>query len=327
MTTVLSFSPVPSALLYQWLVAQLGAMSLRVVANDELTVTDRTPVYAEAEVALGDYTFRAPMDNALLAHLPRLKFLQQPSAGYQHIDLAACRAHGVLVANTPGVNAAAVAEHTIMIALASLKRLISANAATHAKKWTQHELMWERGVFELMGKTWGIVGLGAVGRELGKRLAPFGVNLMYFDTQRQTTEQESVAQLTYKPLDHLLRLADIVSLHVPLTEQTRGFIGGRELSLMKFNAILINVARGECVDEHALAERLRTKKLGGAGIDVFSHEPIPADHPLLGLENALLTPHTAGATNEARERVVRISVANIAQFLQGRPPRHVLNAG
>ena len=164
-------------------------------------------------------------------------------------------------------------------------------------------------------------------REVAKRLAAFGVNLMYFDVQRQTPEQESAAQVTYKPLDHLLRLADVVSLHVPLTEQTRGLIGARQLSLMKFQAILINVARGECVDENALADRLRTKKLGGAGIDVFSQEPVPPDHPLLALDSAILTPHIAGATNEVRERVVRMAVANLVQFLQGRPPQHVLNAG
>ncbi len=317
----------PGPLLHQWLATQLGAAAPRVVAADELAAADRDQAYAEAEVALGDYTFRGPVDKLLLDKMPKLKFLQQPSAGYQHIDLAACRARGVLVANTPGVNAAAVAEHTIMIAMASLKRLISANAATHAGKWTQHELMWERGVFELMGKTWGIVGFGAVGREVARRLAVFGVNLMYFDLQRQTPEQESAAQVTFKPLDNLLRLADIVSLHVPLTEQTRGLIGARELGLMKFQAILINVARGECVDEHALADRLRTKMLGGAGIDVFSQEPIPRDHPLLALDNAILTPHIAGATNEVRERVVRMAVANLVQFLQGRPPQHVLNAG
>jgi phosphoglycerate dehydrogenase-like enzyme len=325
MATVVSFSPVPGALLHQWLAANLGAMPIRVVATDEVSGKDLDQAFAEAEAALGDYTFRQPVDTQLLERMPKLRFLQQPSAGYEHIDLNACRARGVQVANTPGVNAAAVAEHTVMVALALLKRLIAANVSTHAGKWSQHELMWERGVFELAGKTWGIVGCGAVGREVAKRLAAFGVNLLYYDAQRLAPEQESEARVTYKPLDHLLRLADIVSLHVPLTEQTRSFIGARELNLLKPNAILINVARGECVDEKALAERLRTKKLGGAGIDVFSREPIPPNHPLLECDNALLTPHIAGATNEVRERVVRMAVANIVQFLQGRAPQYVLN--
>jgi glyoxylate reductase len=325
MVTLLSFSPVPSTLLHQWLAAHMGATPLRVVSIDELPESDRRPVMAEAEVALGDYTFRGPVNEALLAQMPRLKFLQQPSAGFEHIDLQACQAHGVQVANTPGVNAAAVAEHSIMIALALLKRLPSANTATHAGKWTQHELGWERGLFELLGKTWGIVGCGAVGREVAKRLGAFGVNVIYYDVRSLPPETEAEWGVKYQPLDRLLRLADIVSLHVPLTPQTRGLIGARELALMKFNAILINVARGECVDEAALAERLRTKRLGGAGVDVFSREPIAQDHPLLGLDNVILTPHIAGVTAEVRERVTRMSVANIVQFLHGQTPQHLVH--
>jgi glyoxylate reductase len=325
-STVISFAPVPAPLLQQWLLAQLGQASLRVVALDDLPEAERNAALAEAEVALGDYTFRGAVDETLLSRMPKLKFLQQPSVGYEHIDLEACRRRGVLVANTPGVNAAAVAEHTILLALALLKRLVVANEATHAGRWSQRELMWDRGVFELAGKTYGLVGCGAIGKEVVKRLRPFDVQLVYFDMQRLTPEQESELGVRFKPLDHLLRLADVVSLHVPLTDATRNLIGPRELGLMKFNAILINVARGGCVDERALAERLRAKKLGGAGLDVFSQEPIAADHPLLGLDNVILTPHIAGATNEVRERVVRIAVANMVQVLQGRPPQHVLNA-
>ena len=118
-------------------------------------------------------------------------------------------------------NAVAVAEHTILLALASLKRLIPANAATHAGKWTQRERMSKRDSFELEGKTWGVIGFGTIGREVAKRLAPWGVNLQYFDVRRAAPEQELAAQATYKPLDDLLPLADIVSLHVPLTEQPR----------------------------------------------------------------------------------------------------------
>jgi glyoxylate reductase len=325
-STVVTFSPTPAPLLQQWLVAQLGHASLRVVALDDLPEAERNGALAEADVALGDYTFRHRVDEALLARMPKLKFVQQPSVGYEHIDLEACRRRGVLVANTPGVNAAAVAEHTIMVALALLKRLVIANTATHAGNWSQRELMWDHGVFELAGKTYGVIGCGAIGKEVVKRLRPFGVQLIYFDMQQLTSEQESELGVRFKPLDHILRLADVVSLHVPLAEATRNLIGDRELGLMKFSAILINVARGGCVDERALADRLRLKKLGGAALDVYSQEPIPADHPLLGLENVILTPHIAGATNEVRERVVRIAVANLVQVLQSRAPQHVLNA-
>lgn len=325
MATIVSFSPVPAPILSQWLVSQSGQAGLKVVAVDEAQGADWDAALSAATAALGDYTFRHAIDEALLARMPALSFVQQPSVGYQHIDLEACRRRGVRVANTPGVNSGAVAEHTIMAALALLRRLVPANELTHAGRWAQHELMWERGVFELAGKTFGIVGLGSVGREVAQRLAPFGVQLLYYDPVRAATEVEARLGVTYKPLDHLLRLADVVSLHVPLTEHTRHLLGERQLSLMKFNAILINVARGECVDEGALATRLRAKKLGGAACDVFSSEPIATDHPLLGVENALLTPHLAGATNEVRERVVHMAVANLVRALKGESPQFVLN--
>ena len=325
MITILSFSPMPPMVLQQLLAAQLGATPLRVVAYDELAEADRQRVLAEVEVALGDYTFRRPVDESLLAQMPRLKFLQQPSAGYEHIDLSACRIRKIKVANTPGVNAPAVAEHSLMMALALLKRLPRANEATHAGKWTQHELGWERGIFELLGKTWGIVGCGAVGRELAKRLRAFGADMIYYDPRRLSVEQETELGARYQPLDHLLRLSNIVSVHVPLTPETRGFIGARELGLMKFNAILINVARGECVDEMALADRLRKKRLAGAGVDVFSKEPIAEDYPLLGLDNVILTPHIAGVTAEVRERVTRMAVGNIVHVLQGKEPQYLVD--
>ena len=325
MATVVSFSPVPAPILSQWLVSQSGQAGLKVVAADEAQGTAWEEALQSATAALGDYTFRHVIDDALLARMPLLKFVQQPSVGYQHIDLEACRRRGVLVANTPGVNSAAVAEYTVMAALALLRRLELANAATHTGQWAQHELMWEHGMFELAGKTCGIVGLGSVGREVAKRFAPFGVQLVYFDVVRAPVEVEQQLGISYKPLEHLLRLADVVSLHVPLTEQTRNLIGPKQLGLMKFNAVLINVARGECVDEAALAERLKAKKLGGAACDVFSQEPIAADHPLLSVGSALLTPHIAGAVNEVRERVVHMAVANMVRTLKGEPPQYVLN--
>jgi phosphoglycerate dehydrogenase-like enzyme len=325
-STVITFSPVPAPLLQQWIVSRLGPVPVQVIAFDEVPEAEQSATLAKAQVALGDYTFRRGMDEALLARMPQLKFIQQPSVGYEHIDLEACRRRGVQVANTPGVNSVAVAEHTIMLALALLRRLTIGNEATHTGRWSQHEMMWDRGVFELAGKTYGLVGCGAVGKEVAKRLRPFGTALLYFDARRLPPETETELGVTYKPLDHLLRVADVISLHVPLTDSTRKLIGTRELGLMKFSAVLINVARGECVDEAALAERLRAKKLGGAGLDVFAHEPIAADCPLFGLDNVILTPHIGGATNEVRERVVLMAVANVVQVLQGKPPQYVLNA-
>lgn len=325
MGTVVSMSPVPAPLLEQWIVSQLGNPDLKVAGVHEADEATRHAALVDAEIVLGDYTFQHRIDEALLEHAPKLKFVQQPSVGYQHIDLEACRRRGVAVANTPGVNSASVAEHTIMMAMALLRRVPYANEQTHRGQWTQRELMWEQGVFELAGKNFGIVGMGHVGREVAKRLVAFGTRNYYYDPFRLQPEQEKELHVQFKPLEHLLRLCDVISLHVPLTDETRNMINADSLAKMKFNAILINVARGECIDEAALAERLRAKKLGGAGIDVFATEPIPADSPLLGAPNVLLTPHIAGATSEVRERVVQMAVANVVRVLRGEAPEHVLN--
>lgn len=325
MHTIASLSPAPAPLIHQWIVSQLGRSDISVVGVDDAEPSVWKKALEEAEIMLGDYSFRQPIDGDFLKGAPKLRFIQQPSVGYQHIDLDACRGRNVLVANTPGVNAAAVAEHTIMLALALLKQTIYAHQQTNSGAWAQQELLWERGVFELDGKNFGIVGMGHVGREVAKRLVPFGTKTSYYDPVQLPAEQEKELKLVYKPLEHLLRLADVVSLHVPLTDATREMIGEKQLALMKFNAVLINVGRGECVDEAALAQRLRTKKLAGAGIDVFSTEPVPQDHPLVGLENVILTPHIAGATAEVRERVVQMAVGNIVRVLSGQEPQYVLN--
>lgn len=326
MSALVVLSPLPAPLVAQWLSSRLGRSDFQVVGASEVAENELQRALGEAELVLGDYTFQHRVDEAFLTSAPKLKFIQQPSVGYQHIDLQACRSRGVAVANTPGVNDAAVAEHTLMLAMMLLRHALFAHARTSAGQWPQQELMWDLGVYELHQKTFGIIGMGRIGRELAKRLIPFGTRTLYFDPQRLPPEVEAELHVQHKPLDHLLRLADVVSVHVPLTEATRGMIGEKELGLMKFSAVLINVARGECIDEAALARRLKEKKLAGAGLDVFSTEPIRADNPLLGVENVALTPHIAGATAEVRQRVVEIAVGNLARVLQGEPPQHVLNA-
>lgn len=325
MTKIVVLSPVPAPLVYQWLVAQSGRADLQVAGVERADPEELKQTLQDAEIILGDYTFRIAITKEVLSWAPRLRFIQQPSVGYQHIDVEACRQQGVAVANTPGVNDVAVAEHTVMLALALLKKAFYAHRRTSQGEWVQRELMWEQGISELQGKTYGIIGLGRIGRELARRLTVFGTYTVYYDLIRLSPVQEEELKVHYKPLDELLRLSDVVSLHVPLTEHTRGMIGERELGLMKFSAVFINVARGECVDEAALARRLRQKKLAGAGIDVFTVEPIPPDHPFLGLENVILTPHIAGATSEVRQRVTQMAVDNIVRVLRGEEPLYVVN--
>jgi len=325
MSKLVCLAPVPAPVVSQWLVSRTGRTDVDVVSALGATGDEIEQALADSEVILGDYTFARPINETLLAQAPCLRFVQQPSVGYQHINLDACYARGVAVSNTPGVNDATVAEHTIMMALMLLKQAIYAHAKTAAGEWVQEELLWQRGVYELQGKHYGIIGMGHVGREVAKRLAGFGTRTLYFDPVRLDSELEKQLGITYKPLDHLLRISDVVSLHVPLNESTRGMLGAAQLALMKFNAILINVARGECVDEAALAVHLKQKKLAGAGLDVFSAEPIHADNPLLGCDNVVLTPHLAGATAEVRVRIVEMAIENVARVLRGEPPQYVLN--
>lgn len=324
MTTIVVLSPIPASVVFQWLVAGTGRADLSVVGVEGTSPPQFDQALAEAEIVLGDYTFHHAITEEFLDRAPRLRFIQQPSAGYEHIDVNACRRRGIAVAHTPGVNDVAVAEHTIMLALALLKKAFYAHRRMNEGAWVQRELIWERGLFELQGKTYGIVGMGRIGRQLARQLIAFGTRTLYTDPVRLPESAERELNVTYRPLDELLRRSDVASLHVPLTEKTRKLIGERELALMKFSAILINVARGECVDEVALARRLREKKLAGAGIDVFSVEPLPADHPLRGLDNVILTPHIAGATAEVRERVVHIAVDNMVRVLKGGEPLHLV---
>jgi len=179
---------------------------------------------------------------------------------------------------------------------------------------------------ELAGKTVGIVGMGRIGREVAARLLPFQVSLLYYDVRRLPADEEEALGVSYAELETLLRESDLVTLHLPLTPETRGLLGRRELMLMKRGAFLINTARAKVVDEEALVEALQGH-LGGAAIDVFSPEPPPPDHPLLKLPNVLLTPHGAGVTVEATQRIAQGVIANLLQFLNGQPLRDVVVEG
>jgi phosphoglycerate dehydrogenase-like enzyme len=268
----------------------------------------------DALIIIGDFTFNTPITKKIVMAAKGVRLIQQPSVGYQHIDIDACREAGIPVANTAGANDISVAEHTIMLALSLIKKLIYANNKTQKGEWPQLDV----GGGELFDKQYGIFGLGRIGREVAKRLIPFGVNIKYYDIVRLNKDEENELSVSYMGLEDILKTSDIISLHLPLTDKTKGIIGAREISLMKPVAILINVGRGELVDEGALASALREGEIAGAGIDVFSEEPIRSDNPLIGIENAILTPHIAGTTNEAKGRVIAMAFENIYNVLIGR---------
>ncbi len=280
-----------------------------------------------ADIVIGDYTFKVPITAEMVDSMTKVKLIAQPSTGYDHIDLAACRKKGIPVTNIGGANAVSVAEHTLALALMLLKRIGYAHRRITEGTWAQEELL--NIAAEVQGKTWGIIGLGRIGREVAWRAKAMGANTVYTDIARLPEEEEVKLGVGFLQLQRLLAESDVVSIHVPLTERTRGMVGEKELRLMKSYAVFINVSRGELTDEAALARAVTQGWIGGAGVDVFTSEPIIDGNPLLAAAregaNVVLTPHIAGATTDARLRIIQTTVDNVVRIALGRPPVNVVN--
>jgi glyoxylate reductase len=277
-----------------------------------------------ADIIIGDFTFRLPVDRRVAEAAKGCHLIQQPSIGCQHIDMEAAREMGIPVANVGAANAVGVAEHAVMFMLMLLKKVLYYHGHTAGGEWRQQDV-FTVGSSELYGKVVGIVGMGNIGKEVAKRVRPFGCRMLYHDPIPLSPGEEKELGVEGVGLEELLRTSDIVTLHVPLTPETRFLIDKERISMMKPGAFLINLARGEVVDEEALAEALREGRLGGAGIDVFSREPVDPDNPLLKLDNVVLTPHTAGGSNESRLRMIQVTIENVARVLAGEKPLHVVN--
>lgn len=260
---------------------------------------------------------------AVNAALGRLKLVQLLSAGYDTLDLQAMREHEVVVCNNGGANAISVAEHTIMLMLAVLRRLTDIDAGLHAGTYKR---VGNADLHELHGLTVGLVGFGPVGREVARRLTGFQTRTICYDIVPAPASLEAALAATLAPsLDMLLSTADVVSLHLPLNDQTRSLINAGTLARMKPNAVLINTARGELVDEPALASAIISGRLLGAGLDVFSVEPPPPDHVLLRAgPRVIATAHNAGPTWESWPRRFANAYANVARVAAGEPPKWVI---
>ncbi|HEY5061611.1 MAG TPA: phosphoglycerate dehydrogenase [Gemmatimonadaceae bacterium] len=245
---------------------------------------------------------------AVIGASPRLRLISVWGTGTDHIDLAACRARGVTVVSTPGVNAHTVAEHTIALMLAVARRIPAMASAVRSGQWPRAMLM------QLEGKTLGIVGLGAIGRRVAELATPFGMSMLA-STLGEDAGRSAAAGARHVPIETLLRESDIVSLHLRLSERTLGYLDRARLALMKPGAVLINTARAGLVDRDALLDALRDGRIGSAGLDVFHEEPLPGGDPLLALPNVVLTPHNAGTTPEVVEAGLRQAVANVRDFL------------
>jgi glyoxylate reductase len=318
---LVSMAPLP-AMFFEQAMKQNGISDITVVDVSKETEDAVIAAVSDADFIIGDFTFRNRITKKIARAAKKIKLIQQPSVGYQHIDIDACREAGINVANCAGANTVSVAEHTIMLALALLKKAAVAHNTTAAGEWKQMELM----PAEMSGKTWGIVGMGRIGLALSQRLASFGVKIIYSDPIRQDTAVETRLGLEFTGLPGLLKSADIISLHCPLTPETEGLISAQSIATMKQNAIIINVARGEVIDEEALAAAIKAKKIGGAGIDVFAEEPPRSDCPLLGLdgENIILSPHIAGVTAESKMRIIGMSMSNIVRVIKGGEPENLV---
>ena len=254
-----------------------------------------------------------PLSAEIINACPKLKMLSVAFTGVDHVALDACRARNILVCNAAGYSTNAVAELTFGLAISVIRNIVPCDARCR-KAGTKDGLVG----FELFGKTFGVVGTGAIGARVAKIAAAFGCKVLAYS---RTAKQELVdAGVQYVSLDELLAQSDFVSLHVPLTDATRGLINADAIAKMKQGAVLLNTARGPVVDSAALSEALNVGKLAGAGIDVFEGEPpIAENHPLCSAKNTVLTPHVAFASREALETRADIVFANIEKWLAGAP--------
>ncbi|QFG01061.1 D-glycerate dehydrogenase [Psychrobacillus glaciei] len=260
------------------------------------------------------------IDRALIESLPDLKVISNLGVGYNNIDVDAAKEHGIIVTNTPGVLTETTADLAFSLLLATARRVMEAEHDLRAGKWKSRSPMQYTGM-DVFGTTLGIIGMGRIGEAVARRAKGFNMNVLYHNRTRKM-EAEKDFGFTYAELDSLLKESDFVVLLTPLTSETRGLIGERELNLMKETAAIINVARGGIIDEQALYEALMTNKIWAAGLDVFEVEPVPFDHPLLTLPNVTVLPHIGSASIRTRLAMMQLNVEAIEAVLENKEPKN-----
>lgn len=264
----------------------------------------------DAEIAI-NIRSSCRFTDEVMAACPKLRLISIWGTGTDNIDLAAAKRRGVTVTNTPGVSAPSIAEHTLALLFAVARKVPQLDTQVRQGAWPRGSMM------QLSGKTLGVIGLGAIGQRFARLGLGIGMRVICWTMHPRDLGFEMA------PLDRVLSESDVVSLHLRLSEETRGFIGARQLAMMKPGSVLINTARGPIVDEAALIASLKSGHLRGAGLDVFDVEPLPPGHELTKLDNVVLSPHCAGITPEALEAGLAMSLSNVEAFLAGRP-EHVV---
>jgi glyoxylate reductase len=268
------------------------------------------------------------IDCGLLSSAPKLRIVAQLAVGFDNIDLECATRRGIYVTNTPGVLTEATAEFTWTLILSTARRVIEGDIFVRFGEWWRLKTAWHPKMLlgtELRGKTLGIVGLGRIGKRVAEiGVKGFGMRVLYYDPRRDL-EAERELGVEFRSLEEVFKESDVVSIHVPLTPETRWLVGEGLLRLMKKNAILINTSRGGVVDTKALIKALQEGWIAGAGLDVYEEEPLPPNHPLTAFKNVVLAPHAASATYEARHGMAETVAENLIAFYEGRIPPNLVN--
>ncbi len=263
------------------------------------------------------------MDADLIARAPNLKIISNMAVGYNNIDVEAATKRGVLVTNTPGILTETTADLTFALLMMTARRLEEASQFLREGQWKTWSPMLLTGQ-DIYGATLGIIGMGRIGEAVAKRAKGFDMEILYYNRSRKP-EVEKKYGVKYRELDALLAQSDFVCILTPYTPETHNLIGKKELALMKKTGILINTARGGIVDEEALYEALAKREIYAAGLDVFSTEPLPMDHPLLKLPNCVTLPHIGSATIKTRRGMAMLAKDNLLRGLNGEKPPHCVN--
>ncbi len=283
-------------------------------------------------------TRSVPVGAAELDAAPRTRLVQKYGGREDGIDLAAAAGAGAAVATMPLRGCIAVAECAMTLVLGLSKQLVAAHDATVTGAYRglgltpertsqrKHAFQWMKlpGLFEVAGRSIGIVGFGEIGTEIARRARAFDMNVSYTKRTRLPASIEERLGVTYRSLEELLQTSEIIVVAAPHTPETDRMIGAEQLALMRSEAVLVNISRGGLIDEPALVHALRDRRIAGAGLDVYVEEPVPADHPLLSLDNVILTPHIGGGTGGAREKQLRDVLDNVVSALEGTGPRHII---
>ncbi len=288
-----------------------------------LTVHDRTSPDQVIE-RVGDapcvLTNKVAFDAETIAALPALRYIGVLATGYNIIDTAAADRHGIVVTNVPSYSTDSVAQHTVSLILELARRNAVHDEAVRRGAWSDCPdfCFAVTPIVELSGKTLGIVGMGQIGRAVACIGAAMGMRIAAYSRNPQSVDTGGL-QVTFHDLDELFAQADVLSLHCPLTDATRNLVNAERLNRMKPSAFIVNTSRGPLIDEQALLEALRSGRIAGAAVDVLSSEPPPADHPLIGAPNCIITPHVGWYAFEARQRLMQWAADNLRAFLEGNP--------